>query len=217
VQAVKTIFRQHGRLGKASPDDTLLVRGGISKRVYFVLSGQVLLHATSQDGRQIGFEIVSSDHIFGFAAVACHGRSFLDATALTVCELLSVKLDTFETLLLDNPEATRELLYYMSEQLFRRTRQAEGLALDNLHKRLARWIIALAHKQHGELDSNNAVHLEFNQKLMAAMAGVSRETVNRQLRAWIRSGMLVIEGKVLRILKPQALAILADPLDDIPT
>lgn len=210
MKAVEKVFCQHGRILKASAEDILLVRGSISDRIYFIQSGQVLLHSTSESGRQIGFEIVRARQVFGFASVVRKGRSFLDATVLTPSELLVAKLDVFEKALRNSSEATREMLYYMTEQLFRRTRQAEGLALYSLRKRLARWIIALAREQHGELDSNIAIRLHFNQKLMAAMAGVSRETINRQFHRWMRSGLLVVEGKELRILRPDVMASLAE-------
>jgi CRP/FNR family transcriptional regulator len=213
MKAVEKLFRQHGRPFAASADDTLLVRGKNADPVYFIQSGRVLLHSTSANGRLIGFEIVTSRQVFGFATVASHGRSFLDATALTSCELLVAKLKVFEKALRSSSEATREMLYYMSEQLLRRTRQAEGLALDNLRKRLARWIIVLAREQHGKLDSDNTIWLEINQKIMAAMAGVSRETLNRQLHSWMRSGILAVEGHELRIMKPAALVSLAELVD----
>lgn len=215
MNAVEKIFLKHGKLVKASPEDKLLVRGAVSKNVYFVKSGQVLLHTTSHDGREVGFDVMQAGHVFGFASWIV-SRAFLDATALTACDLLVIRIDALDQALKEDITATLELLRYMTVQLFSRTRQAEGLALYTLRGRLARWLILLARAQEEQSGPGIAVHLEFNQKLIAAMTGASRETVNRQLQNWIRAGIIGVEGKKLTIFRRDALAALAAPIDEIP-
>jgi CRP-like cAMP-binding protein len=201
---------------KIAADDKLLVRGSVSKRVYFVRSGQVLLHSSSHDGREIGFEVVGRGQVLGYTA-SVSGRSFLDGTALTACDLLLIEIEALEKALRNDVTATTELLRYMSEQLYRRTLQAEGLALYSLRGRLARRLITLAREQQrGGSEAQAVVRLDFNQKLIAVMAGVSRETVNRQIHDWVRAGIIEVEGKSLKILKPSALAELAAPVDEMP-
>jgi CRP-like cAMP-binding protein len=177
MRALKHIFLSHGRPLKVSPEDKLLVRGKVSKRVYFVKSGQVRLHSSSNDGREIGFEVVRPGEVLGFAA-SLNGRSFLDETALTACDLLVMEIEAIEEALREGVTATVELLRHMTEQFYRRTRQAEGLALYSLRGRLARWLIFLAREQqqHSRPTPRTIVHLDFNQKLIAAMVGVTRET-----------------------------------------
>jgi CRP-like cAMP-binding protein len=216
MRALENIFLSLGRPLRIAADDKLLVRGSISKRVYFVRSGQVLLHSSSHDGREIGFEVIGRGQVLGFSA-SVSGRSFLDGTALTACDLLLIEIETLEKALKNDATATLELLRYISGQLYRRTQQAEGLALYGLRGRLARRLITLAREQlHGEWEAQAVVRLDFNQKLIAVMAGVSRETVNRQIHDWVRAGIIEVEGKSLKILKPNALAELAAPIDEMP-
>jgi CRP-like cAMP-binding protein len=215
MQAVKAIFQKQGKLVTFRADEIIFSRGTDPRGVYFIKSGRVLLHSSSLGGREVGFDILNSGEIFGFATFGS-SKSILDATALTDCDLLYFTRHDFERAIKNNVGAAIETLYHLSERLKRRTRQAEGLALYNLRRRLARWVVAQALQQHGLLDSQKAVHLELSQKLMAAMAGVSRETLNRQFNEWIKAGIVAIDGKKLRILKQDELIAIAGPADDVP-
>jgi CRP-like cAMP-binding protein len=205
MQALAAIFLDHGMSVKVASDESIFVRGSVSARVFYLRSGRVFLHSSSFAGREIGFEIVTTGDIFGFLSALETGRTILDATALSACELLVLDSETFASILQTDHKVALEMLHYTLVRLTRRTLQAEELALYSVRGRLARFVIALAQEQHGELKSNRTVRLQFSQRIMAALAGVSRETLNRQFKRWTTSGIVAIDGKELRILKPDAL------------
>lgn len=191
------------------PDEGIISRGSRMGRTFWVQSGQVLLHSSSVGGREIAFEIVKPGEIFGFLAAVEGIKAIVDATALTQCELLVVSRETFAQAIRSSPEVAYETLTFVARRLVRRTLQAEDLALYSLRGRLARWVIALAQEQGSGFEKNSVVRLDYNQKLIAAMAGVTRETLNRQFKNWISAQIVAFEGKDLRVLKPDALQALA--------
>lgn len=212
--ALKDVFARHGKPLSFQPDETIISRGTRIARVFRVQSGQVLLHSASAGGREIAFDIVKPDEIFGFVAAVEGTKAIVDATALTRCELLVISRETFNDAIRSSPDAACEALSFVVRRLVRRTVQAQDLAVHSLRGRLARWVIGLARDQGCLIEKNVIIRLDFNQKLIAAMAGVSRETLNRQLKNWVDARMVEFAGKNLRILKPDALRTLAGHFED---
>lgn len=209
MEALAALFKRHGRVVRIPADEAIFSRGSEVPQIYQLSSGSVFLHSSSFAGREIGFEIVKPGEVLEVVSALQTGRANVDATALTDCELLALDRDLFVTAVEGDANVTREVLGFVAGQLARRTRQAEELALYTVRGRLARYVMALAQQQQGEPISLKPIRLVFRQKIMAAMAGISRETLNRQFRIWAEAGIVAIEGRELRVLKPDALGAFA--------
>ncbi|WP_022720599.1 Crp/Fnr family transcriptional regulator [Rhodopseudomonas sp. B29] len=209
MQALTRLFERRGRIVHFFAEDVIFSRGTEIMHVYRVQSGTVMLHSSSLAGREIGFELLRAGDFFGMVPNLQRGIAGVDATALSECDLLAVDREAFADAIRTDIELTHEALQVVAMRLARRTKQAEELALFAVRGRLARYVIGLAQQQNGSLRSEAKVRLAFSQKIMAAMAGISRETLNRQFRSWIEAGVVSLEGKELRILRPDHLIAFA--------
>jgi CRP/FNR family transcriptional regulator, cyclic AMP receptor protein len=204
MQALIGLFERHGKIVQVAADDAIFTRGSEISQLYRLQSGRVMLHSSSLAGREIGFEILGPQDLLGILPNVQARTAGIDATALSDCELLAIDRQVLVEALLSDVAVCNEILQIVATRLMRRTKQAEELALYAVRGRLARYVIALADQQNDGKPATKA-RLVFSQKIMAAMAGVSRETLNRQFRSWSQAGIIAIDGKDLQILKPDRL------------
>jgi len=84
-------------------------------------------------------------------------------------------------------------------RLRRTTSQVEDLLFLDLKARLAKTLRQLAHPE------ENVSRVSISQRELAEIAGLSREMINKQLRAWEANGWLELRRKDIVILKPDEL------------
>lgn len=209
MQALTRLFERHGKSVQLAADDVIFSRGTELKQVFRLNSGMVMLHSSSFAGREVGFNILQAGDLFGIVPALQASVAGVDATALSACELLAIDRESFTEALLGDAALMQEVLHIVVARLALRTKQAEELALYAVRGRLARYVISLAHQQNGRVHARARIRLAFSQKIMAAMAGVSRETLNRQFRTWIEADIIALDGKELLILKPDELMAFA--------
>jgi CRP-like cAMP-binding protein len=87
----------------------------------------------------------------------------------------------------------------------------EALFVDLSH-RLARKLLALSALCGTQTDCGIRIDLKFTQRELGELVGVSRESINKQLRTWTDEGILRTEDGHLSIVRSEALEWLADPL-----
>ena len=129
------------------------------------------------------------------------------ATATTLAETESLVLPRtrFLAVLQRHPLVTREVLMVLSRRLRLADALIEDIVLRDVHARVARRLLALA-AEHGVLVGDGiAVQLPLSQEELAALVGITRETLNRVLRAYRIKGWISFEGRHLHIHQPQAL------------
>nr|WP_284701127.1 Crp/Fnr family transcriptional regulator [Rhodoplanes tepidamans] len=197
------------------PDEPLMNRGIAVERLLYVLDGQVLLHATSPDGRETAYNLCRRGDIIGLTCLASSNVAHCDVTTITSCEALMVERMLFHRLVFENAAATQEAYDRVVEMVWHATSLAEGLASQSLKARLARWILARLEDGGVAPEPGAVLPIDANQRLIAAFAGVSRETVNRQLKTWAEDGIVSVSGRTLRVLRPEQLRIAAQYVKDV--
>lgn len=210
---LQQLFAEQGRIVRASADDVVFARGSKATQIFQVKVGQVIVYTTSSTARDIGICIVKANGIFGIGSIARNTTYIVEATALSDCELLAVEREMFEQAFFSDRELAAETLALLVSLLDNRTRKIEELAAYNLKSRLARWVLDQFREQGVEPVPNALIELQASQKLIAIMAGVSRETVNRQLKKWVQADIVQWGGKNLRLGKPEVLKRLVLNLD----
>lgn len=184
-------------------------RGLQIERVHYLVQGQVLMHSSSPDGRETAFNIVRRGELVGLTGIASNNFASYDATTISPCEFLTVERNLFQRLVLENPAAMQEAIDRLVAFIRHATGLAESLASQSLKARLARWILTRLEDDGVALEPGAVLPIDFSQRLIAALAGVSRETVNRQLKYWAEDGIISFSGRTLRILRPKQLLFIA--------
>ncbi len=176
-----------------------------------VISGRVKICSVSVEGKEIVLDILQPGEVFGEVALIDEGLRSADAIALEPTELLVLERREFLPFLERHPRTCIKLLKVLCGRL----RDTDGLIEDtlflNMEARLAKRLLHLAARYERERPGADPVTLELSQREIAALIGVSRERVNKQLRAWQKRDWIAMKTGALTITDPEALHRLAEP------
>ena len=187
--------------------EVLLRRGDPSRSVVMVLTGYIKLFATCPE-RDVVLDIVGPGDIFGEVAVL-NGRPLqADAATLTRCQILAIDGRQFAHTLERSPDGPAIVTRLVSERLLRATdlvTDALGLPAP---ARLAKALLRLASLRPSSGEDEGGP-LRMSQSDLGAMAGVTRESVNKLLSSWRHAGWIALSNGCVVSVDVEALSRLA--------
>jgi CRP-like cAMP-binding protein len=171
-----------------------------------VLFGSVKVSVASADGKDIVLNIFREGDVFGEIALLDGRPRTADATAMSDCELVVIERRDFVPFLSSNPDVTLKLIEILCSRLRHTSEQVQDVTFLNLPARLAKTLLELtAAKESAEPKRKVAI----TQREISQMIGRSRESTNKQLRAWSKRGWIRLERGGVTVLAPDKLAALA--------
>lgn len=171
---------RHTIFQEGEPGDHLLV----------VMHGRVKVSLVSPEGKEAILSILEAGDVFGEMALLDGGPRSATVTTMEKCSFLVIWRRDFLPFLERNPQVTLKLLAALSKRLRATNDMVGGLSFLNLPARLARILINLG-QQYGKVTGDGIViGIKLSQEELGNLVGVSRESVNRQIRVWVESGVL---------------------------
>jgi len=182
--------------------ETIFMEGDPGESLFAVASGLVKVFVTSARGDELVLATAGPGDSFGeLSLLDGEGRS-ASARALDASTLVIVDRSAVLDLMLARPAVVDRMLRTLGALARRLTDQAGDLVFLDLPGRIAKLILTLAE---GRDATGSGVEMPFNQSDLANMVGASRQTVNHVLRGFQATGHIAVEGRTLRILRPDAL------------
>jgi CRP-like cAMP-binding protein len=180
--------------------EELFHKGDPAAQVYVVASGRLKVVTTSADGDEVLFAIVDEGEVVGELPMLTGGHRTASVVALEPCELLALARRDFLRFLREQPEAAIELMVVLAERLVRISEFAEDALFLALPARLAKKLLHLAERYGAEAAGGTRIGLRLSQGELADLVGTTRESVNKQIRAWTEDGVLRMERGEVTIL-----------------
>jgi len=175
----------------------IFAKGDPGNSMMAVLHGRVVISNPSSDGRQLVVTTFREGDVFGEIALLDGKERSADATAAADCELLVVPRRSVLKLLEHRPDLCVELMVVLCERLRRTNEQVEDFAFLDLETRIAKVLLRLAHDEPDQ-SRTSRLGLKISQRALGELVGGSRESVNKHLQDWKRSGIIAIEkGSIL--------------------
>jgi CRP-like cAMP-binding protein len=175
--------------------EQLFHKGDKGTQIYVVVSGRLKALTTSDDGDDVVFSILGAGEVFGEVALLGGSQHrTATVTAIDACELLVIDRRDFLEVLRSHPEVAIEMLSVLAERLTRVSELVEDTLFLSLRLRLAKKFVTFA-RQYGEPSAGGGVriNLKLSQEEWGDLVGVTRESVNKQLRAWSDEGLIEID------------------------
>ena len=198
----------HASVTRHTEGDQIFAKGDPGNSMMAVLKGRVMISAPSPDGRQVVLTVMREGEVFGEIALLDGNERTADATAMSDCELLVVPCRSLLALLERRPDLCLDLLIVLCERLRRTNEQVEDLAFLDLEARIAKVLIRLAEESGASQSSTGPVGVKMSQRALGELVGGSRESVNKHLQDWKRSGIIAIEKGAIVIRDLPALTAL---------
>src|SRR6516162_9848455 len=142
------------------------------------------------DGSRLTLNFMGPGDLFGEVAVLDGQNRTADATAGEPTELFVLRREDFLSHLEREPKVAIKIIQLLCQRIRWQSERMEESMLQALPVRLARRLCALA------ADFGSEVHI--SQEQLGIFVGAARESVNRQLQAWRKDGILDLQrGRIL--------------------
>lgn len=195
----------HARVESYRAKQEIFHKGAPGRGLLTVLRGRVRISCLGPEGDQILLTDLGEGEVFGEITLLDGRERTADATALAACELLAIDRRDFVPFLAANPDVTLRLLVVVCERLRRTTEQFEDVIFLEGAARLAKKLLQLSEDGRPRSGSGRRPGVKVSQRDLGNMIGLSRESINKQLSAWHRDGMIKVDRTGIIILDDAAL------------
>jgi CRP/FNR family transcriptional regulator, cyclic AMP receptor protein len=186
---------------------TIFSKGDPGNSLFAVISGTVKISISSPEGRNAILNLVGAGELFGEMAVLDGQVRSADATANTNCELYVIDRRDFLPFVRSQPVLAMKFIELLCGRLRRTSEQVEQVILQDLPGRLASALLGLTEKR--TLDPASWT-IAITQQEISEMVGMTRESINKQLRAWAARGWVRLEHGAIVVLDADSLRELAE-------
>jgi CRP-like cAMP-binding protein len=178
----------------------LFQQGDPGDALFIVVEGLVRIAVMSQAGKELTLGFMEPGDVFGEIALLDGLPRTASAAAALRSVLLTIERRTFLDLIAREARLAQHVIELLCERLrFDVDRVAEDAFL-NLKARLAKRLDALGIAHGRTIEGGIKIDLRLSQSELAQMLGVSREAVNKQLKAWGAEGLLRWERGYITLL-----------------
>lgn len=186
---------QSGRLQSLRKGQRLFGRGDTGGAIFVVISGIIEISVSLPTGRKISLNMMAPGNCFGEMSVLDEAPRSADAFALAPSVLLTIPRAAFLEQARQQPDLALSLARLMSERIRWISDSVEDYALLSLDRRLARRLLILF-----ERFGNAENQIAMSQADVADFVGATRESTNKILQAWRKSGWIDIGRKTITLL-----------------
>jgi CRP/FNR family transcriptional regulator, cyclic AMP receptor protein len=182
-------------------------KGDPGNSLYAVISGTVKISTSSAEGRSAILNLIGTGEVFGEIALLDGLERTTDAIANSDCELYVIDRREFIPFLHDQPALAMKFIQLLCARLRRTSEHVEQIILQDLPGRLASALLRLTEKPK---QPNASRMIVITQQEISEMVGMSRESINKQLRAWENRNWVRLEHGAIVVLDAPSLQALAE-------
>ena len=148
---------------------------------YIILQGRIKI-SVSRKLENVTLAILGPGEFLGEMALLDGLPRSADATAIEKSQLYALSRKDFLSFLVSNENAVRGILYSLSTRLRKTDNQLAEMCFLNLSARLAKKLVEMAMTQSSDEKQPQPCSLVISQQELGNILGVSRESINKELR-----------------------------------
>jgi CRP/FNR family transcriptional regulator len=183
----------------------IFLEGEPGEAVFFLKSGRVKIAKTTPDGREHILHYIHPGDVF--AEVVLFGDQTYPASAEIVedAQLGLIRNQDMEALLIKSPSIAVALLKVMSRRLREAQAKINSLAHDDSYRRMTGMLLDLVRQYGVPAEKGTCIDINLTNQELANLIGTTRETANRILNDFRRSGVLIADRQRITITDEQKL------------
>jgi len=174
-------------------------------RLLLLLEGRVKVSLSSPEGKEAILSILEPGQLIGEMSLLDGGQRSATVTTMDPCRFLAIRRKDFLGFLERRPHVALALLQALSLRLRATNDTVGNLSFLNLPARLARILLNLGQQYGKHTGDGIVIGLKLSQEELGNLVGVSRESVNRQVRLWVEAGVLDYAHGILILKDSDAL------------
>ena len=178
--------------------DSLFLKGSAPDALFGVVSGSLRVSVVAAGGREAVIAVLEPGHWFGEVSLFVGRERVYDTCAVDAAEVAVVYAEDFHRLVDAQPAVHMAFTRLVCMRLRQALAWIDDAILQPLPVRLAHRLLTLDARP-GAAPDGTAV-LAVSQEDLAFMLGVSRQSVNRQLKLWEDEGVLRVGYRVVELM-----------------
>lgn len=185
IQLVESAKAIHLLSGEA-----LFCRGDTEKKLYLLLSGSVKGALLSEEGNEAIIDLVGTGQWFGGLNIVDNRPHSYSAVALEPTLCMSFDGNLIKRIVDANPVFYREVANLLCERLRAQLNWTEENLLWPVKKRIVIRMENMASRCGTPFEDGLIIQTRISQDVLASMLGVTRQTLNKELRELKQSGVI---------------------------
>ncbi len=183
----------------AARGEILFHKGDAPSGFYLILDGQVKLALTSARGNEKVVDVIGPGQTFGEAVMFMDATHVVFAQALVETRLLLISRAVLLGELENDPQLARKMLAALSMRLHHLIADVEAYSLHSGRQRIIGYLL----REHDDSDADEkkelAVRLPTSKGVVSSRLNLTQEHFSRILHELSDSGLIVVEGRTIRI------------------
>ena len=196
-------YAKHATLKRGA---AIFSKGDPGNSLIAVIRGTVKISISSAEGRSAILNLIGPGEIFGEVALLDGLARTADATANSNCEIFVIDRREFLPFVRSQPALAMKFIELLCARVRWTSDQVEEVILQDLAGRLASALIRLTEK-HKLAPGGRTIAI--TQQEISEMVGMTRESINKQLRAWAARNWVRLEHGAIVVLDSESLLALA--------
>ena len=173
-----------------SPGQVVILEGEPCQAAYFVARGVVRTHRLSPEGREHVLAYLGPGEPFSLVPALDGGPHLAAVDAVTDTTLYTIPCERFRQVMRDHHEVALAVMERLAAEVRHLSDMVEDLALHTVRTRLARFLLAYASAELGEVADVTQPSKRWTQEEVAAQIGTVRDVVGRALRTFADDGLI---------------------------
>jgi CRP-like cAMP-binding protein len=190
-------------------DEVFFRKGSEGTNAFIVTRGRLKITTSGEDGREFVLQIIGPGDVLGELALLDRSPRSATVVAVEPSELLVIQRRDFLPFLKRHPAVAVKLLEELGGRVRRLSDLLEDTVFLGLGARLAKKLLVLAVSFGREVQNGIRVDLKLSQQELGEMVGMTRESINKQIRSWTKEGVLSMQKGFITIHKEEVLEDLA--------
>ncbi len=178
------------KVQRFNPKDIVVEKGDPANALFVLASGRLKALAPGEEGRDAVHSIMGPGQVFGDVALFDGGVRSATVLALEKSVCLVLERERFLVFLEHSPKVSIKLLGVLAGLVRRLSERVEDSAFLEIPARLAKRLIELAREHGRPVGDGVRIDVRLSQQDLGEMIGATRESVNKQMRAWELAGVL---------------------------
>ncbi len=185
--------------------EILFRKGDEARQLYGVLNGRLALSAAGEDGKEARFFFFDPGEVIGEVALLDHNPRSGTVEAVEDSELFSLRRRDLLPFLERHPRVALNLAAVLASRLRRLSELMEDTLFLALPSRLAKKLIGLAQAYGRETPGGLRIGVRLPQAELGELVGATRESINKQMRAWSVAGLIEVDRGFITIVDEDGL------------
>jgi CRP/FNR family transcriptional regulator, cyclic AMP receptor protein len=177
------------------PARTVLFRkGDPGTHMVVVVRGRIKVCTHSEDGKELVLNLINPGEVVGEIALLDGSDRTADAVTLTDSDLLILERRDFIPFLQRHPDSCMRLFAVLCDRLRKTSELLEEALFLEGSSRLAKRLVHLAEIFGKPVPGGVKIDISLSQQQLGNMVGMSRESMNKQLKQWRQDGLIRTEN-----------------------